>query len=123
MKKINKSQVLTFISLHLLLFIYSAGGIFSKLAASESFLSWNYILYYGCVVLILMIYALGWQQVIKRMPLIVAYASKAITVIWGVVWGVFLFQEELTWQNLFGAVVIIVGIVLIVSEDAKVREE
>lgn len=123
MKKINKTQFFTFFVLHFLLFIYSAGGIFSKLAAAEAFLSWKYILYYGCVVLILMIYALGWQQIIKRMPLVVAYASKAITVIWGVVFGRLIFQEPFTWQNFLGSVVIIVGIMLIVSEDAKLGEE
>ena len=53
----------------MMLFFYSAGGICSKLAARESFLSVRFVLYYGVLLLILAAYAVGWQQVIKHLPL------------------------------------------------------
>ena len=71
------------------------------------------------VLFILALYAIGWQQVIKRLPLITAYASKAVTVIWGVVWGMLVFKEHITFTNVIGAVVIIGGILLVVSEEEK----
>ena len=117
MKKLSRADIQTFLCLQLLLLVYSLGGIFSKLAATQPFLSLKYILYYGLVLFILMLYAVGWQQIIKKMPLIVAYASKAVTVIWGVIWGMLFFEENITVQNILGAVVIVIGIVIVVSEE------
>lgn len=117
MKKLSRTDIQTFLYLQLLLLVYSLGGIFSKLAAAQPFLSLKYILYYGVVLFILMLYAVGWQQIIKKLPLIVAYASKAVTVIWGLVWGILFFKENITVQNIIGAVVIVTGIVIVVSEE------
>ena len=117
MKKLSKADIRIFLCLHLLLLVYSFGGIFSKLAASQPFLSLKYILYYGIVLFVLMIYAVVWQQIIKKLPLIVAYASKAVTVIWGVVWGMLFFQENITLQNILGAIIIVTGIVIVDSEE------
>ncbi len=119
MRKLTKSEKKTFLGLQLLLLFYSLGGICSKMAAGQPFLSPKYILYYGMVLFILAVYAIGWQQVIKRLPLITAYASKAVTVIWGVVWGMLVFKEKITVTNVAGAVVIIAGILLVVSEEEK----
>ena len=70
--------------------------------------------------MILGVYALAWQQVIKRMPLTTAYANKAVTVVWGMVWGMILFGESITPQKVLGAAVIVAGVVLYAfSEPAK----
>ena len=69
-----------FILLHLLLLIYSFSNVFSKLAAGEAFLSMRFCLFYGASLGLLAVYALGWQQVIRRMPLTTAFAHKAATV-------------------------------------------
>ena len=85
-KTIN-SRAKTLIALHLLLLVYSLSGIFSKNAAHEPFLSPMFILLYGGMLAILFIYAIGWQQILKRLSLSMAFANKAVTVIWGMVWG------------------------------------
>ena len=84
----------TLIALHLLLLVYSLSGIFSKNAAREPFLSPMFILLYGGMLVILFIYAIGWQQILKRLSLSMAFANKAVTVIWGMVWGFFIFGES-----------------------------
>lgn len=117
MKKLSKFEKKTFMYLQLLLFMYSLGGVFSKLAATYRFFSVGYIFCYSIVLLILVIYAIGWQQIIKRLPLFTAYASKAVTVIWGLLWGVLLFKEHIAFANIIGAVVIVIGIFLVVSEE------
>ena len=38
-EKMSRSKIKVYIVLHLLLFLYAAGGICSKLAAKEAFLS------------------------------------------------------------------------------------
>lgn len=105
------------IILHILLGVYSLTGVASKFAAGEEFMSPKFILLYGLSLFGLFIYAFVWQQIIKHMPLITAYANKGVTVIWGILWGYLLFSEEITVRKLIGAAIIIAGIVLIVTAD------
>lgn len=113
------SDIKYFVILHLFLGVYSLTGVASKLAAQADFMSFAFIMYYGLVLLGLFIYAIAWQQIIKHMPLITAYANRGVTVIWGLVWGYFIFAEKITVQKLAGAAVIVGGIALIVTADAK----
>ena len=105
--------------LHILLIVYSLSAVCSKLASSQKFLSFSFCLLYGIVLFLLALYALLWQQIIKHMPLVSAYANRGVTVIWGIMWGYFLFAEAITIRKVIGAIIIIVGIVFIVTEDAK----
>jgi drug/metabolite transporter (DMT)-like permease len=113
----------TFLFLHLLLMVYSTSGVFSKLAAGKAFLSWPFLLLYGGVIVLLGVYALGWQQVLKRVPLSVAYANKAVTVVWGCVWGVLVFREHLSPGKLIGGVLVLAGIALYGWADGKAAKE
>jgi drug/metabolite transporter (DMT)-like permease len=110
------NRVKLLLILQVLLCVYSFFGIFSKMAASETFMSLKFILFYGIVLLNLVIYAIVWQQIIKRMPLVVAYCNKAVTVIWGLIWGKLFFGEAITMQKIVGAGVIVMGILLIVTD-------
>ena len=118
-----RTQARSLLGLHLLLALYSVTNIFSKLASEQDFLSWQFVLYYGCVLLILAIYAVGWQQAIKRMPLTTAYANKAVTVVWGIVFGVLIFGETITFGKLAGAALIVAGVVWFGIEDARCQAE
>ena len=82
-----KSKIRYFIFLHIVILIFAFTNIASKLASGADFLSLRFIVCYGLVVLGLGIYAIFWQQVIKHLPLITAYANKAVTVIWGMIFG------------------------------------
>lgn len=116
-----KSSTKTLVALHLLLMVYSVSNVFSKLAASEPFMSLPFLGYYAAILAILAVYAVGWQQVIKRMPLTTAYANKAVTIVWGIVFGMVLFGETVTPLMILGALVIVVGIVLYAIEDGKAQ--
>lgn len=109
----NKS----FLLLHALLMIYSLSEVFSKLAAGQPAMSLKFFVFYGLVLLILFLYAIGWQQVIRRMPLTSAFANKAVTTVWGTVWGVLLFREHVSFGNLIGIAMIIIGIVIFTKES------
>ena len=113
----EESKVKSYMYLHILLFIYSLGAVCSKMAGGETFLSFNFIMLYGLVLADLFIYAIVWQQILKHLPLVTAYANKAITVIWGLVWGKLIFKENITIYNIVGSIVIIVGIYMVVSEN------
>ena len=107
----------TYLLLHLILIVYSISGVFSKLASREHFMSFQFILFYGVVVLILGIYAIGWQQVIKHLPLTTAYANKAVCTVWGSVWGILFFQEEINIGKIAGIGLIVAGIILFAKEE------
>ena len=115
----KNSNVKYLIILHLFLGIYSLTGVAAKFAGTEEFLSVRFIIFYGIVLLGLFVYAIAWQQIIKHMPLISAYANRGVTVIWGIVWGYFIFAEQITVKKIIGAAIIICGIVFIVTADAK----
>ncbi len=117
-RKINK-QAVVLVALHVLLLFYSLSGIFSKNAAYQPFLSLSFILLYGGMLVVLFVYAIGWQQIIKRMPLTVAFANKAVTVVWGMVWGVIFFGETVNFQMAIGALMVISGIVIYSIADGK----
>ena len=109
----NKTTIKTLIGLHGMLMVYSMSGICSKLAAGESFLSARFCIYYAVIIVLLGVYAIGWQQVIKRIPLTTAFANKAVTIVWG--W--FFFGESITPGKLIGAGMVIAGVVLFAKSD------
>jgi len=115
----TKTRAKTYIALHLFLMVYSISGVISKLAAGQPFLSPAFILLYALEILILAFYAIGWQQFIKRMPLSVAYANKAVTVVWGCIWGVLIFQEHLSVGKVVGGLMVLCGIALYGYADGQ----
>ena len=117
MKQLNKEKIMPFIQLHILLFLFSLGSVCSKIAGQAEFLSIKFIVFYGLVLVILFVYALVWQQLLKKLPLVTAYANKAVTVIWGLLWGTIIFKEQITIWNILGAALIIFGIYVVVSAD------
>ena len=118
MKTIPKQYLI----LHLFLMVYATGGIAVKLAAREPFLSPLFLLLYGLELLILVFYAFGWQQIVKRMPLSVAYANKSVTVFWGCVWGVLVFHEKLSVGKIAGIALVLVGIAWYGYADGKLAQ-
>ncbi len=116
-----KDHYRTIIILNVLLLVYSLSGVCSKLAAGEAFLSGRFLLFYGIVLFLLAVYAVAWQQIIKRLPLTMAYANKAVSVLWAMVWGIFFFQERLTPGKLIGALLVVAGIVLFAFADTAAQ--
>ena len=105
-------KIKSLILLHLLMIVYSLSGVCSKLASQESFISMKFCLCYGGIILFLCVYAIGWQQIIKKLPLTTAFSNKAVTIAWGIVWGALFFNETVSFGKIFGALTVIVGVVL-----------
>ena len=110
----NKKYI---ILLHILLLVYSISGVCSKAASGEEFPSVRFCLFYGGLVMILGVYAIFWQQIIKNLPLTFAYANKAVGILWTMLWGVLIFHESLKWNNIVGALIVFAGILLFTTED------
>ena len=106
------SEAKALVALHVLLAVYSLSSVCAKLAYGFEFMSFGFIGCYAGMIALLGVYAVGWQQIIKRLPLTYAYANKAVTVLWGIVWGVLLFHEQVSAPKLLGAAVVLAGVVL-----------
>lgn len=112
MKKIKNYLVL-----HIFLIIFSFCGVFSKMASSYELLSFRSLLFYGISIALLFIYTLGWQQILKRIPLVIAFLNKSITIVWSMIWGLLFFQENITTKMIIGAIVLLVGVSLVVTDN------
>lgn len=106
------SEAKALVALHVLLAVYSLSSVCAKFASGFEFMSFGFIGCYAGMIALLGVYAVGWQQIIKRLPLTYAYANKAVTVLWGIVWGVLLFHEQVSAPKLLGAAVVLAGVVL-----------
>ena len=76
-------------------------------------------IFYGTVILLLAFYAVAWQQVIRVLPLTTAFANKAVTTAWGLVWGLLFFQEQITFGKLLGVTLVIAGVVLFSTAEQE----
>lgn len=112
-----------FILLHIMLLIYSTTGIFSKIAAGQIWWSVPFMLCCAGVIGVLIIYAIGWQQVMKHLPLSVAFANKPVVIIWGMIWGKTIFGEYITVMNIIGVFLIILGIEVYSHRERSKKHE
>ena len=111
--KIKKKD---FILLHLVFVIVALGEVAKKFASPEPLLSWRWVLFFGLHIASMGVYALLWQQVLKRVPLTTAFCNKAMTIVWGMIFGLLFFQEQIAWNNILGAVIVIAGVILVVTD-------
>ena len=116
MKRVDKR---VFLALHLLLLLFALTTVLSKLAAGEEFLSLRFCLFFGGEFVLLGVYALGWQQILKRLPLTVAYTNKAVTLVWSLVFGALLFHEKITPRQVIGCALAVAGVLLFVRADGE----
>lgn len=117
MRKMKSNKLKYYIALHTELLLFSLGGVCTKLASQQKFLSFWFIFFYGLVILNLGVYAIVWQQIIKKLPLNTAYSNKAVTIVWGILWGFIFFQEQIKWNMLVGAAIVIIGVIVVVRAD------
>lgn len=97
--------------------IYSFCGVFQKLASRTSMFSWNFIFFYGCSIGIMMIYAVLWQIILRKVPLSTAYSNRAVAMIWSLVWSALIFRENIHWNQVLGAAVIFFGVYKVMTAN------
>ena len=112
-------KVKNLVFLHAIIFLYALSSICSKHASGLEFFSFKWMIVYGLQIFILGCYALLWQQVLKRMPLNFAFANKSVTLVWGMIFGVILFDEKLTVLNIVGAAIVLIGVIFMVTENSE----
>ena len=91
--------------------VYACTAIFTKMASKQELMSWPYFVWILGAIIVLGTYALLWQQIIKRMPLSTAYMFKGTSLIFVLLFSALLFGESITWTNILGSIIIVLGII------------
>ena len=103
-----------YIQLHLNILLFSLTSVFSKMASMEynktglkgiMLYVFGFLMIANCG-----IYAIAWQQVIKKFSLSPAYANKSVYLLWSQIWAVVIFHENLSVQNIIGILVVLIGV-------------
>ena len=115
----TKDKLKTLLLLHIMLMIYSMSGICSKMASKKELLSVKFCPFSACIIGLLRFYAIECKQLIKRLPLTTAFANKAITIVWGLIWGLVFFQEPITVGKVIGVILVVAGVVLYAKADGE----
>ena len=113
-KRISLKSILI---LQLVIVIYTLSGVAAKGAVGHEMLSWQFIFFYGLEMAILGVYAILWQQMIKRFDLSVAYANRSMAVLWSLVWAVVFFHEKITVNNVLGVLIVLAGTILVNTDE------
>lgn len=112
-----KKNIFPYILMHAVFLLYSFYTVLGKIAAGYDFLSLRFCALYAALITVLAVYAVLWQQVLKRVKLSVAAANKAAVIVWGMVWGALFFGEAVTAKKIAAAAVIAAGILVISSAE------
>lgn len=111
--KMNKAFIINLILLQIVVIIYTLTSIVGRLASGTEILSMEFILFYGLDVFILGVYAICWQQMIKRFDLSVAYANRAMAILWTAIWSTLIFRDKLSAKQVIGIVIVMIGTVVV----------
>lgn len=116
-KKDRKKFIKNIIILQVIILIYTLSTVTAKFASNEEFLSFKFILFYGLEIFILGVYAILWQQIIKKFEISVAYANRAMSLLWSIVWAIVFFGEQITLKNVIGVIIVIIGTIIVNSDE------
>ena len=109
LKKIRPGD---FLLLELSVLVYSLSTVAANMASKHPFLSWGYILYFGLDFVILAVYAILWQQIIKKFQLSIAYANKSMTLLWSMLWNFLIFSQGITPGKVAGVLLVMAGVIV-----------
>ena len=93
--------------------IAPSSGVFLKFASKYVFLSFQYVLYFGMTMVVMGIYAVLWQEVLKLIPLNKAYLYKRSGIGISLLYAFIIFGENITVYNIIGCAMIIAGIIVL----------
>lgn len=102
--------------------LYTLSSVMAKFASGQE-ASGRILFFFGMDLFFLGLYALFWQQLIKTLPLSVAYANRAMALLWSALWARLVFGEKIGVRQMGGIVLVIVGILIINGERSGAERE
>lgn len=119
---ISNTKLNSIFFMHTAFLIYCLYPLLGKFATRYELLSFPFMALYFVVFGVLFVYAILWQQVLKKIPLTTAIANKSITIVWGMIFGFLFFKEAITPKMLVGAALILSGILILSTEKMENEE-
>lgn len=119
--KFQGRQGIYILCLQLVIVLYTAASAAAKLASGYRFLSARFVVLYAVELALLAVYALMWQQAIKKFTLTTAYANRSISVFWALLFSVLVFGETVTLKNIIGIIVIFAGVYLVNTDKEEAK--
>lgn len=109
-----------YLFLHLSILLFSFTGVLSKLIAlsisRDGIFTPKVIALFALILLNCLIYAILWQQNLKKFTISAAYSHRSVYNLWSMLWAVLFFSEKITVGNIAGTALIIGGVLLIQNE-------
>lgn len=120
----KKIRLMDIILLQSAVMVYSLSTLAANFASKYDFLSLKYILFFGLDFCILAVYAVLWQQIIKKFQLSIAYANKALTLMWSMLWNFLILSQGITVKKAIGVLIVIAGVIVMnySSSDEENKE-
>ncbi len=103
--------------------IYTISSVMSKEASASGGNLRRFLFFFGMEFVLLGVYALLWQQMIKRFELSVAYANRSMAVVWSMVWAVVFFHDTITLRNVIGVLLVVAGTVIINTDKEEQADD
>lgn len=113
----SKNLIKNIVILQAIIGVYTLSTVAAKFASNQEFFSIGFIVCYGIEIFILGIYAILWQQIIKKFEISVAYANRAMALLWSILWALVFFHEEITINNVIGVIIVIIGTIIVNRDD------
>lgn len=110
-----------YIYMQLLNIIFSLASVMIKICSQylQDYRN-KYINIFVCLtvyMILMVVYAIGWQKVIKEVSLSTAYLSKGLILFWSLIWSCMIFSEKITINNILGTIIIFCGTCLVNNDD------
>ncbi|MDE7324513.1 MAG: EamA family transporter [Lachnospiraceae bacterium] len=103
--------------------VYTISSVMSKEASASDNNLRRFLFFFGMEFVLLGVYAILWQQMIKRFELSVAYANRSMAVVWSMVWAVVFFHDTITVQNIVGVLLVVAGTVIINTDKEEQADD
>lgn len=110
---LKSNKTLKYIFLFGTVGLYSLSSVCAKIAAGYEFLSAGFVIAYGMELVILAIYAILWQQILKSFSLTVAYANRSLCILWTFMWSVLIFRDTIDVKKIVGVIVVLIGTMIV----------
>ena len=108
----EKLRLKDILILQAVIVIYTLSSVMAKLASGQEAFA---------ELMILGVYAILWQQMIKKFELSVAYTNRAMALLWSMLWAVVLFHDRVTMKNVIGVALVIVGTLIVNGGEEEAR--
>jgi drug/metabolite transporter (DMT)-like permease len=109
------------VKLQIAVLLFSLVGVISKIASKileqDGMLNLKFFLCLTIMFILLGLYAITWQRILKKVDLSIAYINKAMSLMWTLIWSIILFNETITLNNVIGIAIIIFGILVVTKHD------